>query len=238
MTCLLVFCAVSAFAASPEQPAVEKGSSEQMAAGLVWECTPDPSLPNVLLLGDSISIGYTLQVRELLKGKANVYRPLKSGKPLNCFTAENGIASLSAWVGTQKWSVIHFNFGLHDLKYVNGTKLDKVGGTQVSTVEGYKKNLDTLVPLLQKTGAKLIFATTTIVPAGEGGRVEGDEKRYNEAALEVMKKYGVAVNDLHALTSTFPPELFKKPANVHYSEEGSARLAKQVAGSVLQALQN
>ena len=57
--------------------AVENGSFEHQAAGLAWQCVPQPNLPNVLLLGDSISIGYTLQVRELLHGKANVYRPLR-----------------------------------------------------------------------------------------------------------------------------------------------------------------
>jgi hypothetical protein len=34
--------------------------------GLVWTFTPDPALPDVLILGDSISIGYTPLVRQLL----------------------------------------------------------------------------------------------------------------------------------------------------------------------------
>ena len=34
-----------------------------------------PGLPRVLLIGDSISLGYTLDVRELLTDKANVHRP-------------------------------------------------------------------------------------------------------------------------------------------------------------------
>ena len=32
--------------------------------------TDEPGLPRVLLIGDSISMGYTLSVRELLKSKA------------------------------------------------------------------------------------------------------------------------------------------------------------------------
>ena len=52
--------------------------------------TPNPAmakiedvagLPRVLLIGDSISIGYTVPVRELLKGKANVHRPLTNCGP-------------------------------------------------------------------------------------------------------------------------------------------------------------
>ncbi|HSO88647.1 MAG TPA: hypothetical protein VLQ91_18990, partial [Draconibacterium sp.] len=40
------------------------------------------NLANVLIIGDSISIGYTPFVREILKYRANVYRPvLDDGNP-------------------------------------------------------------------------------------------------------------------------------------------------------------
>ena len=79
---------------------------------------PDPALkpiqdvaglPRVLLIGDSVSIGYTLPTRELLIGKANVHRP-----PTNCSSTGNGLKYLKSWLGEKKWDVIHFNFGLHD----------------------------------------------------------------------------------------------------------------------------
>ena len=71
--------------------------------------------PNILLLGDSISIGYTPFVQQMLKGKANVVRPMqKDGKrPENCAYAANGVTRIEAWLGDTKWDVIHFNFGLH-----------------------------------------------------------------------------------------------------------------------------
>jgi len=75
-----------------------------------------PGLPRVLLIGDSISIGYTVPVRDLLKGKANVHRiPVNGGPTLN------GLKHLDAWLGTSRWDVIHFNWGLHDLKYIGPT---------------------------------------------------------------------------------------------------------------------
>ena len=37
-----------------------------------WAFTPDPALPDVLLIGDSISIGYTRSVRNMLKEKSAV----------------------------------------------------------------------------------------------------------------------------------------------------------------------
>jgi acyl-CoA thioesterase-1 len=81
-------------------------------------------LPRVLLIGDSISIGYTLPVRSLLHGKANVHRP-----PVNCAATIHGLKSLEKWLATggenKKWDIIHFNWGLHDLKYMgpNGENL-------------------------------------------------------------------------------------------------------------------
>src|SRR5258708_28446482 len=70
-------------------------------------------LPRVLLIGDSISMGYTVPVRELLKGKANVHRIPTNGGPTT-----NGITNLKAWLGDSKWDVIHFNWGLHDVKFI------------------------------------------------------------------------------------------------------------------------
>lgn len=70
----------------------------------------DPKLPRVLLIGDSISIGYTPEVQKLLSGKANVHRIPANGGP-----TKKGLENLKAWLGDGKWDVIHFNWGLHDL---------------------------------------------------------------------------------------------------------------------------
>ena len=189
-------------------------------------------LPRVLLIGDSISIGYTLAVREELKGKANVHRP-----PTNCGPTTTGVNQMDKWLGDGKWDVIHFNFGLHDLKYVDdqgkNAPPDK-GHVQVSEGD-YQKNLETLVARMKKTGAKLIFATTTPVPEGAQARIKGDERKYNEIAAAVMKKNGVAIDDLHAFALPKLAEI-QLPANVHFKPEGSKELAKQVADEILKAL--
>jgi acyl-CoA thioesterase-1 len=189
--------------------------------------------PRVLLIGDSISIGYTLAVRELLKGKANVHRPAT-----NCGPTTRGVAEIDKWLGDDKWDVIHFNFGLHDLKYVDDAGKNAApdkGHVQVSA-DDYQKNLETLVARMKKTGAKLIFATTTPVPEGSQARIKGDEKKYNEIAMAVMKKNGVAIDDLHAFALPKLAEI-QLPANVHFKPEGSKELARQVAGEILKALE-
>ena len=137
-----------------------------------------PGLPRVLLIGDSISIGYTLPVRERLAGKANVHRIPENGGPTT-----NGLARLDAWLGTQRWDVIHFNWGLHDLKLMGD------GQHQVSLPD-YERNLDQLVQRLKQTGARLVWASTTPVPEGKlkTPRRPEDVPSYNAAARKVMER--------------------------------------------------
>lgn len=192
--------------------------------------------PKVLLLGDSISIGYTPLVIEGMKGKAVVSRP-----KANCGNTQAGLTNLDKWIAGGPWDVIHFNWGLRDLCYRNPESKeqghrDKVKGTLSVPLPEYEKNLETLVERLKATGATLIFATTTAVPEGEAGRIVGDDVKYNEVAERVMKKHGVAIDDLYALAKTFGPELFVGPGNVHYTKEGSTKLAAQVMASIESAL--
>ena len=208
-----------------------------------WDAPIDPKLPNVLLIGDSISIGYTRAVRRLLAGEANVQRPLnaRGDGPSNCGPTPRGIELLSDWIGDTKWDVIHFNWGLHDLCYRNPNagnqgNRDKVNGKQAVPIPDYAGNLENLVAHLQKTGAKLIWASTTVVPEGEAGRFVGDDVKYNEAAAEVMAKHGIPTDDLYAVSKEFPGELFAGPGNVHFTLEGYEKLAESVARSIREAL--
>lgn len=198
----------------------------------------DPELPRVLLIGDSISIGYTVAVQELLAGKANVHRI-----PTNAGHTGMGIEGLPKWFEKmgREWDVIHFNWGLWDLCYRNPEaktqgKRDKIDGTLTHTVEQYVANLEKLVSMLQSTGAKLVFATTTPVPEGELGRKVGDDLRYNEAATELMKRHGVEINDLNALMAGRMESFAAKPGDVHFIPEGSKVLAQQVAQHISKVL--
>jgi len=76
------------------------------------------------------------------------------------------------------------------------------------------------------------WASTTIVPPNEAGRLEGDEVRYNAAAAQIMKRHQFPINDLHGLSSTFDASMFVGPGDVHFTEAGSQKLAEQVAQSI------
>lgn len=189
----------------------------------------DPALPRVLIIGDSISVGYTPHVREQLKGKANVLRIPVNGGPTS-----RGLECLTDWLGNGKGDVIHFNWGLHDIKRMKGGKVDMSGEWQVSPRQ-YRKNLNALVRQLKATGARVIWASTTPVPEGANGRVKGDEVTANRIAEKVMKKHGVAINDLYGCVL---PDLgtYQQERNVHFTEEGSMFLARQVAAAIEKAL--
>jgi len=190
--------------------------------------------PRVLIIGDSISIGYFKPLQKLLEGKAVVEH-----NPGNAAHTANGLAKLDEWLGDTHWDVIHFNHGLHDLKYVDeqGRNASVEKGKHQIPIDQYEKNLDELVTRLKKTGAKLIFATTTPVPDGTGIRVKGDAKKYNVAAESVMNKHGVMIDDLYSFSLPRLDEI-QRPQNVHFTEAGSQLLAEQVASSILKALKS
>ena len=201
-----------------------------------WTFTPDPNLPNVLILGDSISIDYTRDVRALLQGKANVFRPMNASgtNAENCSGTTKGVQWIDRWLGNRRWAVIHFNFGLHDLKHVarpgDEAATSDPNDPRQATVDQYRRNLELVVGKLRATGARLVFATTTPVPVGATNPLREPEEppRYNTAALEVMKANGVRVNDLFSFCV---PQLEKlqRPKNVHFTPSGSKALAGEVA---------
>jgi lysophospholipase L1-like esterase len=173
----------------------------------------DPKLPRVLLIGDSISRGYTQDVRKAMVGKANVHRA-----PENCGPTANGVKKIEIWLGSGKWDVIHFNFGIHDRK---------------TPAADYEQRLETLITRMKQTGAKLIFATTTPVPPDtkDGLELVTQITEKNEIARRVMNKHGVAINDLHAFLS---PQLegIANPKDVHFNAKGYELMGQQVTKAI------
>lgn len=186
-----------------------------------------PGLPRVLIIGDSISIGYTPFVRELLRGVANVHRIPENGGPTS-----RGVEQIEKWLGEGKWDVVHFNFGLHDLRVMEGER------RQVA-LEDYEKNLERLAVRMRQTGAKLIFATTTPVPEGNVNprRIPADVVCYNDVARRVASRHGIAINDLYSAVLPRLAEL-QLPVNVHFKPEGYKFLAEKVAEAIQTALRN
>jgi hypothetical protein len=210
---------------------------------------PEKNVPNVLIYGDSISIAYTETVRQELEGKASVFRIYKNGHSSNEFIPymknlkETMFQPYLSQGWKFRWDLIHFNFGLHDLKYtlngdLRGTYSVDQGKPVTSPVQ-YAENLHLICRYLQSEypGTKLIFATTTPVPFDSRGRIEGDAKKYNQVAKEVLADYrDIRVNDLYRYTFPKFEEWCLKPGNVHYNETGTISQGKQVANVISDAL--
>lgn len=204
---------------------------------------PVADQPRILILGDSISIGYTPFVQEALEGEAFVYRPLKAdGSHENCADTTNGVAKIDDWLAREggEWDVIHINFGLHDLKHVKpGTKTNTDDPNDPHQVEldAYRTQYDTVLAKCKATGARLIVATTTPVPEGKVKpyRDPTDVPKYNAVAKELAEKHGAAIDDLFAFADK-RLEKIQRPANVHFTDEGSKALAGKVVESLRKEL--
>lgn len=183
----------------------------------------DKSLPRVLIIGDSISIGYTPVVQQLLQGKAEF---LHSG---NVQDTRFGLENLETWLGDGRWDCIHCNWGLWDI-------VDGAHGNCVVPLEEYRANIRRLLERLLKTRAKLVWATTTPVPLKNyRHRLESDVVAYNAAIRDIMREYGIPINDLHAAVANDIARL-QNADDVHFNHEGCEVLGNAVAQAIAAAL--
>ncbi len=201
-----------------------------LLASNAW--SQEKKLPRVLIIGDSISLGYTDPVRKQLDGVATVLRPNE-----NCQHTGHGMARIKAWLGDGKWDVIHFNWGIWDTHMLsekgglisNETKFE--GKMHIRhTPEKYRENLTTLVDAMEKTGAKLIWASTTPIMSRTGKRFD-DIKNLNTVAETLMKERKIAINDLYSSVLPNAKE-WQSGDKVHFNGVGNQKLAKQVSDSI------
>ncbi len=196
-------------------------------------------LPRVLIIGDSISIGYTAPLQKLLSAKAAVSRA-----PGNCQDSGFGLQHIKQWVGKGPWDVIHFNFGIWDTHYLDaqtGQLIALESATPENkrrirhNIEQYKANLVKIVQALKQTKAQLIWAQSTPIMFRTAARFD-DIAKYNAAAAEVMNANSVPINDLYSYTLRDIKQ-WQSPDQCHFNDKGNAMLAQQVMRSILAALE-
>ena len=193
-----------------------------------------PKKANILIIGDSISIGYTPFVEQDLKEVA-----LVKHNPGNAQHTGTGLKKVEAWIGDTDWDIIQFNWGLWDLCYrhpdakVYGNR-DKLNGKITHTVKEYRANLEALVLKLKElSDAKLIFVTTSYVPKEEAGRFSEDALVYNQVAKAVMQKHDVLVNDVYEKSRSIHKNYGQGENDVHYTKEGYKKLGKTISKFLL-----
>jgi lysophospholipase L1-like esterase len=189
--------------------------------------------PVVVLIGDSIRLGYAPAVAERLKDVAEVVSTKANGGD-----SGNVLKHLDTWAIEHKPAVVHVNAGLHDIK-----SDPKTGAHQVE-IRAYEANLRAILSRLERsTSARIIVATSTPVIESRRDQSkpyllrEADVEAYNRAALAVVKAtHAAAVDDLHALVVRLGPDRVLGADGVHFTKEGYEALADQVASEVRRAL--
>lgn len=188
-----------------------------------WEVRPphpDPKLPNVLLLGDSITRNYFPEVRKDLAGAANVYLMASS----TCVGDPRLPHQIAEFVAMEHvhFGVVHFNNGMHGFAY-----------TEAQYREGFPDFL-AAVHRAVSSGGTLIWATTTPVLAdAPGGATNARIDARNAIADGMVKAQGIAIDDQHALMLKHQ-DLHQDP--VHFNPAGSALEGDQAARSIRAAL--
>ena len=194
-----------------------------------WERRGQPAglPPTVVLVGDSIRMGYAPLVTETLRGVVDVVAASENGGD-----SARVLAHLDEWVLAHRPALVHLNCGLHDLKRL------KTSEHQVP-LEQYVQNLREIVRRIGEAGTTLVFALTTPIHdarhAARGAgfdRTDEDVRRYNAAALGVMRELNVPAHDLYSVVSDAGIDDALRADGTHYTPEGNALLAEAVADCV------
>ena len=218
--CLAVLCMSLGAAARAQDPAPAAGLQRESIEWCdVWFTHAEKTdKPRVLLIGDSIVQGYfPLVEREM--GDAVYWGRFTTSRSIcdPVFFQE-----LELVVKQYKFSVIHFNHGLHGWGYAEAQ---------------YAEAFDRLLKVLKEDGqgAKLIWAATT--PVQSGSSMGSDQPRVaerNKIAAEKVTTADIPIDDLYAL-SIDKPEYYSKDG-VHFAQEGKEVQGKAVAKAIGEVL--
>ncbi len=178
-------------------------------------------LPRVLIVGDSITVGYYPLVEKKLDGIAYCGRLSTS----RCVSDPVFFDELLMVLRQYHFDVVHFNNGLHGFGY-----------TEESYNNGIVKLFDALKENTEDTA--LIWASST--PMREKGNLDQLMERTerviqrNKFAREVAIKHGVPINDLFNAMIDHPE--FHGSDGVHFNDKGKEAQAKLVAEIILDNL--
>lgn len=190
-------------------------------------------MKKILLIGDSIRMGYDVYVKESMANVAEVYFPAE-----NCRFAAYVLRYLHYWKDELKLhhaDAVHWNVGHWDTVRI-------YGDAPITKPEVYHDYIEriTLRLMFLFPGAKLIFATST--PVIEAGFIEEFECRYNhdvesynQIACGVVQKYGVMINDLYSLLENMP-EMLHSDQTHFYTPEATKLIGEQVSRVLAKAL--
>ena len=186
-------------------------------------------MKRVVMIGDSIRVGYQAAVAEALAGVAEA-----SGPPDNGGDSANVLEHLTQWAISDPPDVVHVNAGLHDIKRAFDSMQRRV------PLDQYRRNVEAILArLINGTSAKVVWANTTPVNQKWHHEVKGfdrfevDVRDYNRAAVEVAFRLGVPIDDLYGAVMAAGRDGLLTADGVHFTEEGYRFHGKAVADRIL-----
>lgn len=199
-------------------------SRRSITEKIEWTYTDRPeapvaALPNVLLVGDSITRAYYAATAKALDGRANVYY-FATSVSVGDERLRPQLAEYFKMIAV-RFDVVHFNNGMHGWGY---------------TEQEYRRYFPELMEGVRRGApkAKLMWASTTPVRKDrEGGATNARIDARNAIAVEMVKKEGFAVDDQHALMMGHQD---MHSDDVHFTPEGAEIQGRQVAGAVVRSL--
>ena len=191
-------------------------------------------MKSVLLLGDSIRLGYERDVAAMLAGVVKVYTP----GDVNNGMAQFVLRWVHEWKRRGGWpddlQLIHWNAGLWDVLRIHGDDTLSPPEFYGDTLRRISERLRLLFP-----NAKQVFALSTWVQEdlyrGEYKRFNSDIERFNQSAIEVLSPLGVEFNDLHTVAKTAPKECWSDLTHFN-TVEGIQRMGGAVVDCICEKL--
>ena len=190
-------------------------------------------MKKIILLGDSIRMGYDKYAKMALEGVAEVYSPEE-----NCRFTQYMLRFIHKWVGDSGFGedadLVHFNVGLWDVIQI-------MYDEPITPIDVYEQYLHRICKRIRECcpRAKIVFATSTPIHQAnyesvkhEFWRSNETIKAYNAVAVKVMKEHGIEVNDLYALMEGAPDHYFSD--RTHYYTKDATEI---MTGRVLQVIE-
>lgn len=185
------------------------------------------SSPNILIIGDSISLGYTpfvqQEVPNVSHNGACSYFLDKTTGPTNAGSSKRAAACINIWLSQGNYQIVHFNTGMHDTR--------DCGNGPLVSLSDYLMNLQTILDAIRASGAKPIFATTTPVEYGVYCHSNSVIAEYNQAAIVMMQSQGVQIDDLYSYMLPVQSQ-YHLLHNIHFTKEGYEFLSDRVSYSI------
>ena len=194
----------------------------------------DSTLPRVLIVGDSISMGYRGAIAKHFQGKAYIDYWTQGYLSVEGRNSQ-GERALSGVLSNGPYDVVTFNFGLHWWPHPQRSPEDKYVAQMTKLVEHLKKTAP---------ATKFVWIRTTpwrTTPAEGKPSLDNEQNqriiRFNKMTDEIMATHGIPEVDLYGLCEKKLDTVAAGSKDaVHWNQEVSRLMAEEIVKEIEKCL--